>query len=177
MQRSPKVTAANVSIAFSNSNDPYLSPDKQQNLPKVDESGNPWWLALLITAIGIIITFKAVTAKVKQIKEENQVEVDALRQKALEQEQQLNDINSRASQLTQRQSELAQDLMNKIQNQGAIPQRAPFDESLLDNSLDVISNELSEDAADKIKSWIEDGSGKTGAGASGNNQPPKGQGQ
>ena len=173
----PESYCANVSIAFSNSNDPYLSPDKQQNLPKVDESGNPWWLALLITAIGIIITFKAVTAKVKQIKEENQVEVDALRQKALEQEQQLNDINSRASQLTQRQSELAQDLMNKIQNQGAIPQRAPFDESLLDNSLDVISNELSEDAADKIKSWIEDGSGKTGAGASGNNQPPKGQGQ
>ena len=59
---SPKVTAANVSIAFSNSNDPYMSPDKQQNLPKVDETGNPWWLALLITAIGIIITFKAISS-------------------------------------------------------------------------------------------------------------------
>jgi len=166
---SPKVTAANVSIAFSNSNDPYLSPDKQQNLPKVDESGNPWWLALLITAIGIIITFKAVTAKVRQLKEENEIEVEALRQKALEQERQLNDINSRASQLTQRQSELAQDLLNQRQNGGpALPGYA-FDENLLDDSLNALSNELNEDAADRIKSWIEDGSGKAGAavGASG----------
>ena len=159
---SPKVTAANVSIAFSNSNDPYLSPDKQQNLPKVDESGNPWWLALLITAIGIIITFKAVTAKVRQIKEENEIEVEALRQKALQQEQQLNDINSRASQLTQRQSELAQDLLNQRQNAGSLPGYA-FDESLLDDSLEALSNELNEDSADRIKSWIEDGSGKAGA--------------
>ena len=159
---SPKVTADNVSIAFSNSNDPYLSPDKQQNLPKVDETGNPWWLALLITAIGIIITFKAVTAKVRQLKEENEIEVEALRQKALEQERQLNDINSRASQLTQRQSELAQDLLNQRQNQGALPQYPRFDESLLDDSLEALSNELNEDAADRIKSWIEDGSGKMG---------------
>lgn len=159
---SPKVTAANVSIAFSNSNDPYLSPDKQQNLPKVDETGNPWWLALLIIAIGIIITFKAVTSKVRQLKEENEIEVEALRQKALEQEQQLNDINSRASQLTQRQSELAQDLLNQRQNQGAIPQYANFDESLLEDSLTALSGELNEDSADKIKSWIEDGSGKAG---------------
>ncbi len=156
---SPKVSAENVSIAFSSANDPYLSPDKQQNLPKVDDSGNPWWLALVITAIGIIITFKAVSSKVRQLKEENEMEVEALRQKALEQEQQLNDINSRASQLTQRQSELAQDLMNQRQNQGAISQYAQFDESLLDDSLDALSNELNEDAAERIKSWIEDGSG------------------
>ena len=158
---SPKVSAENVSIAFSSANDPYLSPDKNQNLPKVDDSGNPWWLALLITAIGVIMTFKAVSNKVRQLKEENEIEVEALRQKAIEQEQQLNDINNRASQLTQRQSELAQDLINAKQNQGAIPQQyAPyprFDESLLDDSLDAISNELSADAADNIKSWIEEG--------------------
>lgn len=162
---SPRVTAENVSIAFSNANDPYLSPDKQQNLPKVDDSGNPWWLALVIMAIGIIITFKAVSSKVRQLKEENEMEVEALRQKALEQEQQLNDINSRASQLTQRQSELAQDLMNQRQNQGAISQYTQFDESLLNDSLDALSNELNEDAADKIKSWIEDGSGAAAASA------------
>ena len=119
----------------------------------------------IITAIGIIITFKAVTSKVRQIKEENEIEVEALRQKALEQERQLNDINSRASQLTQRQSELAQDLINQRQNQGAIPQYAQFDPRVLDDSLDALSNELNEDAAERIKSWIEDGSGKTSASA------------
>lgn len=155
---SPKVTGANVSIAFTNSNDPYLTPDKPQNLPKVDESGNPWWLALILSALGLVIIFKAISSKVKQIREENEVEVEALRQKALEQERQLNDINSRASQLTQRQSELAQDLMNQQNRQAApLPQ---FDENMLIDSLDSLSNDITEDAADNIKSWIEEGSTK-----------------
>ncbi len=159
---SPKVTADNVSIAFTNSNDPYLTPERQQNLPKVDESGNPWWLALIIAAAGLLLIFKAISSKVKRIREENEVEVEALRQKALEQERQLNDINSRASQLTQRQSELAQDLIN--QQQQRVQQQIPqFDENLLLDSLDSISNDITEDAADNIKSWIEEGSTKEGS--------------
>ncbi len=158
---SPKVTADNVSIAFTNSNDPYLTPERQQNLPKVDESGNPWWLALILSAAGLLIIFKAISSKVKRIREENEIEVEALRQRALEQERQLNDINSRASQLTQRQSELAQDLIN--QQQQRVQQQIPqFDESLLLDSLDSISNDITEDAADNIKSWIEEGSTKEG---------------
>jgi flagellar M-ring protein FliF len=156
---SPKVTADNVSIAFTSSNDPYLTPEKQQNLPKVDETGNPWWLALVLSGLGLVIIFKAISEKVKRIREENEVEVESLRQKALEQEKQLSDINSRASQLTQRQSELAQDLINQQHQRVAIPQ---FDENLLLNSLDTISGEITEDAADKIKSWIEEGSTKEG---------------
>lgn len=153
---SPKVTADSVSIAFTNSTDPYLTPERQQNLPKVDETGNPWWLALLLSGLGLVIIFKAISAKVKRIKEENEMEVESLRQHALEQERQLQDINSRASQLTQRQSELAQDLINQ-QQRVAIPQ---FDESLLTDSIDNISSEITEDAAEKIKSWIEEGSAK-----------------
>lgn len=160
---SPKVTAANVSIAFTNSADPYLTPDKQQNLPQVDDTGNPWWLAIVLTLIGIVITFIAVSSKVRQVKEQNEIEVEALRQKALEQEQQLNDINSRASQLTQRQSELAQDLINQQQQRGQLPQ---FDENILIDSLDALSNEINEDSAENIKSWIEEGA-STGAAPSG----------
>lgn len=154
---SPKVTADNVSIAFTNSADPYLTPEKTQNLPKVDETGNPWWLALLLSAIGLLIIFKAISSKLKRIKEENEVEVETLRQRSLEQERQLNDINSRASQLTQRQSELAQDLLNQ---QNKAPQLPQFDPALLEDSLDQLSNEVSEQYADKIKSWIEEGSKK-----------------
>ncbi|MBD5402619.1 hypothetical protein HDR58_07465 [bacterium] len=156
---SPKVSADDVSIAFTNSSDPYLTPERQQNLPKPDESGNPWWLALILSGLGLIIIFKAISAKVKRVREENEVEVEALRQRALEQERQLNDINSRASQLTQRQSELAQDLINQQQHRVQLPQ---FDENLLIDSLDSISNEITEDAADNIKSWIEEGSRQEG---------------
>ena len=155
---SPKVSAENVSIAYTDSSDPYLTPEKTQNLPKVDETGNPWWLAIIFSAIGLIIIFKAISSRIKRMKEENEMEVENLRQRALEQERALNDINSRASQLTQRQSELAQDLLNQ-QAKAALPQ---IDTSLLDDSLERISNEISEEYADNIKSWIEEGSVKEG---------------
>jgi flagellar M-ring protein FliF len=155
---SPRVSADDVSIAFTSSTDPYLTPERQQNLPKVDETGNPWWLAILLSGLGLIIIFKAISDKVRRIKEENEMEVETLRQKAMEQERQLNDINSRASQLTQRQSELAQDLINQ-QQRAAIPQ---FDENLLLDSIDSISSEINEESADKIKSWIEEGTSQEG---------------
>lgn len=158
---SPKVTAANVSIAYTQGSDPYLTPDRQQTTPTPDKTGNPWWLALLLTGFGLVIIFSAISSKVKKIREENEVEVENLRQRALEQEKQLNDINSRASQLTQRQSQLAQDLINQSQQRqvSSIPQ---FDENQLIDSLDRLSGEITEDAADKIKSWIEEGTKKEG---------------
>lgn len=155
---SPKASADNVIITYTSSTDPYLTPERQQNLPKVDETGNPWWLSILLSAIGLLILFKAISNKVRRIKEENEMEVETLRQKAMEQERQLNDINSRASQLTQRQSELAQDLINQ-QQRAAIPQ---FDENLLLDSIDNISSEINEESADKIKSWIEEGTSQEG---------------
>ena len=156
---SPKVSADNVSIAFTNSSDPYLTPEKTQNLPKVDDTGNPWWLAIIFSAIGLIIIFKAISAKLKRMKEENEMEVESLRQRALAQERALNDVNDRASQLTQRQAELAQDLLNQQQMRAALPE---IDPSLLEDSLDRMSGELSEEVADKIKSWIEEGQPVTG---------------
>ena len=154
---SPKVSAENVSIAFSDSTDPYLASDKPANLPKPDETGNPWWLAIALSAIGLIIVFKAVSNKVQQIQEANRREVEMLRQKNAAQEQQLSDINQRAAQLAQRQSELAQGLVEQ-QQRGYIEQQSP--DRLMD-TLSNLSNELAnaddDEAGDKIKSWIEQG--------------------
>ena len=154
---SPKVSADNVSIAFSDSTDPYLASDKPSNLPKPDETGNPWWLAVALSAIGLVIVFKAVSNKVQQIQEANRREVELLRQKTAQQEQQLSDINQRAAQLTERQSELAQGLVEQ-QQRGAIPQQNP---AQLADTLSNLSAELAntddEEAGEKIKSWIEQG--------------------
>ena len=154
---SPKVSADNVSIAFSDSTDPYLASDKPSNLPKPDETGNPWWLAVALSAIGLIIVFKAVSNKVQQIQEANRREVEQLRQRAAEQEQQLSDINQRAAQLTERQSELAQGLVDQ-QQRGAIPQQNPAQlADTLSNLSAELANTNDEEAGEKIKSWIEQG--------------------
>lgn len=154
---SPKVSADNVSIAFSDSTDPYLASDKPSNLPKPDETGNPWWLAVALSAIGLIIVFKAVSNKVQQIQEANRQEVEQLRQRAAEQEQQLSDINQRAAQLTERQSELAQGLVDQ-QQRGAIPQQNPAQlADTLSNLSAELANTNDEEAGEKLKSWIEQG--------------------
>jgi len=153
---SPKVTSENVSIAFSDSNDPYLASDRPANLPKPDETGNPWWLAIALCAIGLILVFRAVSKKVREAEEENKREVELLRERNAMQEQQLADITQRASQLAARQSELAQDLIESQQQPGYIPQISP---AQLADALSHLSAELEtvEDssAGDKIKSWIE----------------------
>lgn len=154
---SPKVLAENVSIAFSDSADPYLASDRPANLPKPDETGNPWWIAIALSAIGLIIVFRAVSNKVKAAEEANRREVEMLRQKTAQQEQQLSDINNKAAQLTERQSELAQGLLEQQQRE-YIAQQSP--EQLMD-TLSNLSAELSdaddEEAGEKIKSWIEQG--------------------
>lgn len=154
---SPKVLAENVSIAFSDFADPYLASDRPANLPKPDETGNPWWIAIALSAIGLIIVFRAVSNKVKAAEEANRREVEMLRQKTAQQEQQLSDINNRAAQLTERQSELAQGLLEQQQRE-YIAQQSP--EQLMD-TLSNLSAELSdaddEEAGEKIKSWIEQG--------------------
>ena len=154
---SPMVNPENVSIAFADSLDPYLASDRPVNLPKPDETGNPWWLAVALSAVGLLIVFKAVSDKVKQVQEANRREVEALRAHAAEQERQLNAINDRASELTARQSELAQGLLEQQQRE-FLP--AGTTEELM-NSLSSLSSQLSdtdsEEAAEKIKSWIEQG--------------------
>lgn len=154
---SPKVDPENVSIAFSDSVDPYLASDRPVNLPKPDESGNPWWLAVALSAVGLVIVFRAVSNKVHQLQEANAIEVERLRQKEAEQDRELSDVNMRAAQLTDRQKELAEGLLEQ-QNREYIAIRSPQE---MINALENVSSNLedadSEIAADKIKSWIEKG--------------------
>lgn len=152
---SPKVNPENVSIAFSDSVDPYLASDRPVNLPKPDESGNPWWLAVALSAIGLVVVFRAVSNKVHQIQEANAMEVERLRQKEAEQDRELSDVNLRAAQLTDRQRELAQGLLEQ-QNREYIAIRSPEEMiNALENMSANIDEADSEDTADKIKSWIE----------------------
>ncbi len=157
---SPKASAKNVSIAFSDSQDPYLASDRPVKLAEPDKTGNPWWLAVAISGIAALFIIGHVSNKIKRAREEQQQEVEMLRQLASQQEQQLQAINMRANQLTAQQSELAQGLLEQ-QQRGIITDQGSQMPSIdqLVEALTGISSDISdisdEDAADKIKSWIE----------------------
>ena len=153
---SPKADPENVSIAFSDATDPYLASDRPVNLPKPDETGNPWWLAVALSGVGLIVVFRIISNKVRAIQEENAQEVEMLRQRTQQQEQQLSDINQRANQLTQRQSELAQNLIEQ-QQRDALPANADRLAETLSDLSSQMSDQDEEETAEKIKSWIEQG--------------------
>lgn len=153
---SPKANPANVTIAFSDTSDLNLAGDRQANLPKPDESGNPWWITIALCIIGLIAVSKAVQDKIRKAQEEHEKEVALLKQKEMEQDRLLQEMNSRASQLTERQSELAQGLLEAQQREYLALHTTDELVNTLANMSANIAESSEEDAADKIKSWIEE---------------------
>ena len=103
---SPKASAKNVSIAYSDTLDPYLASDRPVKLAEPDKTGNPWWLMLAIAIVATMFIIGHVSNKIRKAREEQQQEVEMLRQLASQQEQQLQAINQRANQLTDQLTEL-----------------------------------------------------------------------
>lgn len=151
---SPKVKPENVTIAFSDSVDPYLAGDRPVNLPKPDETGNPWWLALAILIFGVGGGLKYISAKVKREQEQQKEEMHMLREKAYEQDRQLRDVNLKAAELIEKQSQMAQGFIE--QQQREVVPSAEFDSTILDLKSDLESLD-DDEAGEKIKSWIEKG--------------------
>ncbi len=160
---SPKARPENVSIAFNDSNDPYLASDNPEKLPKPDETGNPWWLAIAMVAASLFLGHRAVTQRLKKMREKQESEMEVLREKTTEQEQQLRDVSQKAEALVQQQQQLQRGLVEQ-REQTAIQiqqSRMPVDYTPLKNALAEIKNDFDiadEDmAGEKIKSWIEQG--------------------
>ena len=172
---SPKVNPENVSIAFVESNSPILAPDEGPNLPKPEESGNPWWLVGAILLTGLGFGLKHIMQKVRKEAQKQEEELALLRKKAQEQEKQLNDVNLKAAELIQKQAQMAQNLIEQqnlhaaaiaqaaAQAQGVqVQQVAPppaVSQGDIKETLDELSmdfNDIDEnEAAEKLKNWIE----------------------
>ncbi len=153
---SPRALPDNVTIAFSDASDLNLAGDRMANLPKPDESGNPWWLTLALCAIGLIVVSKVVQNKLRKAQEEHEKEVERLKQKEMEQDRLIQEMDSRAAQLTERQSELAKGLLEAQQREYLALHTTDELVNALTNMSANLSEANEEDAADKIKSWIEE---------------------
>ena len=152
---SPKVKIDNVTIAFSDSTEPYLATDRPVNLPKPDETGNPWWITIVLVIGGLIGGFVFVQNKMKQTQEAQAKEMEMLRNKTADQDKQLQDVSMKASELIERQTQLAQGLLEQQQRE-YIPAPPPY---AMTDAINALRSDLEaldgNEAGDKIKSWIE----------------------
>lgn len=148
---SPKAKPENVEIAYSDSVDPFLAGDKPESLPQKDKTGNPWWIAIAMILLGIGFGLKFLSDKVKKAQEKQKEEIEMLRERAQDQEKQLRDVNLKAAELIERQTQLAQGMLEQKQQAQAIPS--------IGNTISDITSELEglddEDVAEHVKSWIE----------------------
>lgn len=148
---SPKAKPENVEIAFSDSVDPFLAGDKPESLPKPDSTGNPWWIAIALILIGLGVGLKFLSDRVKSAQEKQKEEIEMLREKTKDQEKQIRDVNLKAAELIERQTQLAQGMLEQKQRAQSIPE--------LNSTLSDIAAELegldNDDVADHVKSWIE----------------------
>lgn len=148
---SPKAKPENVEIAFSDSVDPFLAGDKPESLPKPDSTGNPWWIAIAMLLVGLLFGLKFLSDKVKAGQEKQRAEIEMLREKTQDQEKQIRDVNLKAAELIEKQSQLAQGMLEQKQAGAQIPE--------LNTTLSELADEmqgLDDDAlAEHVKSWIE----------------------
>lgn len=151
---SPKVKAKDVTIAFADSIEPYLASDKPVNLPKPNETGNPWWLAIAFIAAGLVGGLKHISGKVKREQAKQKEELESLREKYQQQDKQLRDVNLKAAELIEKQSQMAQGLIEQQRREITVPSHHDFDNSMADlkSELEFLDDD---EAGEKIKSWIE----------------------
>lgn len=146
---SPKASPDNVQIAFSDTIDPFLAGDKPEALPKPDATGNPWWIAIALIVIGLLGSLKFLSDKVKEAQEKQKQEIEMLREKALEQEKQLRDVNLKAAELIEKQAQMSQGLLEQRN------QSLPEINSVLSELSDEMEDIDDEEIAEHVKSWIE----------------------
>lgn len=150
----PKVNPQNVTIALADSIDPYLASDKPSNLPKPDETGNPWWLAVAAMIIGLGVGLKYLSNKMKAAQERQRQEIEMLQEKTYEQELQLRDVNLKAAELIEKQTQMAQGLIEQQQREVMPPRASELDGAISDLRSDLEGMDEDE-AGEKIKNWIE----------------------
>lgn len=149
----PKVQAKNVTIALADELNPYLASDKTENLPKPDETGNPWWIAIALIVVGLFGGLRYISAKVKADQDRQRDELAYLQEKTHDQEMQLRDVNLKAAELIEKQSQMAQGLIEQQQRE-TVPRSSELDSTLMElrSDLDGLDDE---EAGEKIKNWIE----------------------
>lgn len=152
---SPKVDPKNVKIAFSKPTAAKIAPDSVVELPKPEESGNPWYAAAIAIGIIVIVAFifiwNAVTARTSR----QQKQITQLQEIAGSQDQQLRATQNQAAQIHQIQEQLASQLTEIKTTPVISTQDISGTLAELRDALEDTGDEA--EVAHQLRSWIESG--------------------
>jgi len=162
---SPKVAPANVEIAFSDNMSPFLVGEKATQLPKPENSGNPWWLLLVVLGGGLALVFVYVDKKAKSEANKNQKEIEDLKYYARQQADQIEQFNQSTNMIMAQQQEMRETISEERQrvpvatvqeNYAPQPtQQVTYQDVSFDEISDAADKYDEESLGDYLKSWIE----------------------
>lgn len=177
---SPKVKVENVTIAFSDPVDPYLVQDKPTTLPVPDESGNPWWLAIVILVCGLVGGLGILSSIISKSSKEQEEQMKMLNQWTQQQEAIMQGFGNETRELKAKQEQLEKEnlklkeehekalaqipqQMNMVQTGGGgatSPQQSIANNQVtMEDVLNDITSGLldtnDDELEENIKSWIE----------------------
>ena len=131
-----------------------MAGDKNVKAPIKAEHGNPWWLAIVLLALGLFFGNKTLSQKFSLAKAQQEEELIRLREQNEIQEQQIKDLSANAADMIAKQSQLQQGLLEQ-QNRPAIrTSGADIREALRELKREFEGVDESE-AGERIRSWIE----------------------
>ena len=152
---SPKASAENVTIAFTDSLDPFLAGDKNVKAPIKASHGNPWWLAIVLLFFGLLFGHNVLTNRIKAAREAQEEELIKLREQNESQEKQIKDLSVNAANLIKNQTQIQQGLLEQQNRPAAIPvSAAEIREALRELKREFDGADDSE-TGERIRSWIE----------------------
>jgi len=145
---SPKASPDNVEIAFADMTNPYLSAERPEQLPRPEESGNPWWTVFALSGVLIVAGFMFLINKSKESASKHQKEIEELMQRSQFQQSQIQDAQEKALLL---QNQIHTSLTSE-KSQPAI--------STLHQTIDDIRKNIEDDSNEEelsanLKNWIE----------------------
>ena len=152
---SPKANPDNVTIAFSDSLDPFMASDKNVKSPIKASHGNPWWLAIVLLFFGLLFGHNLLTHKIKAAKEAQEDELTKLRHQNELQEKQIKDLSVNAANLIQKQTQLQQGLLEQQNKPAVIPTSAAEIREALRELKREFDGADEVETGERIRSWIE----------------------
>jgi flagellar biosynthesis/type III secretory pathway M-ring protein FliF/YscJ len=152
---SPKVDPENVKIAFSKPVTAKIAPDTTLEVPKPEESGNPWYAAAaalgILLLLGLLFIWNSATAGSRK----QQKQISQLQEIASNQEQQLRAAQQQAAQLYQNQEQLSTNLTEIKQAPVTRPEDLSATLAELRDTLEETTDDT--EVAHQLRSWIEAG--------------------